>query len=49
MLKKNLSKGRAARILTDIAMKHLASYSPAGEKARVRAFSKKVATVKKIS
>jgi hypothetical protein len=49
MPKKNLSKARAARMLTDIAMEHLATYSPAEQNARIRAFSKKAATLKKTS
>jgi hypothetical protein len=49
MQKKTLSKERAARMLTDIAMGRLASYSPAEQKARIRAFSKKVAALKKTS
>lgn len=49
MPKKNLSKERAARMLTDIAMEHLAGYSPAEQDARIRAFSRKAATSKKTS
>ena len=49
MRKKTLSKERAAGMLTDIAMEHLAGYSPAQQDARIRAFSQKAATLKKTS
>jgi hypothetical protein len=44
MPKKKLSKDRAARALTDLAMKHLAKYPPAEQDARISAFRRKVAT-----
>jgi hypothetical protein len=49
MPKKSLSKDRAAKMLTDLAMKHLSSYSPSEQDARIRAFGKKAATLKKTS
>jgi hypothetical protein len=44
MRKKTLSKDRAVRALTDLAMKHLAKYPPAEQEARIRAYRQKVAT-----
>jgi hypothetical protein len=49
MRKKTLSKERAAAMLTDIAMEHLQGYSPVEQNARIRAFSRKAATLKKTS
>jgi hypothetical protein len=49
MQKKTLSKERAARMLTDLAMGHLSQYSPAEQDARIRAFRLKAATSKKTS
>jgi len=49
MPKKNLSKDRAARMLTDLAIKHLAKYPPAEQDARISAFRRKVATFKTTS
>jgi len=49
MRKKTLSKERAARTLTNLAMKHLVKYPPAEQAARIRVFRQKVATFKMTS
>lgn len=46
---RKLEKERAAKALTDLAMEHLVGYSPAEQGARIRAFRRKVATLKKTS
>jgi hypothetical protein len=49
MPKKNLSKERAAKMLTNLALEHLSQYSPAEQDERIRAFRQKGATLKKTS
>ena len=47
MPKKNMTKERAAGLLADLALEHLAGYPPAERDARIRAFRQKAATLKK--
>jgi len=45
--RKNMTKERAAELLTDLAQEHLASYPPAERDALIRAFQEKAATFEK--
>jgi len=47
MPRKNMTKERAAGLLADLALEHLAGYPPAERDARIRAFRRKAATLKK--